>query len=199
VTQQNAALVEQAAAAAESLEEQAQALAQAVSVFALNEGAGSAAAVATPVEGLDFDGAINAHRNWKRRLLEFVGGKGEELDPAIVGRDDKCALGCWIYGDGRAMQGGVHYGGLKHEHAAFHHCAADVIRRHQEGESRDARALLAGEFSERSSKVIGLLEEMKKERNRHAELPPEPASRTHPRGRPAAVLSAPAEDDWAEF
>jgi methyl-accepting chemotaxis protein len=35
VTQQNAALVEEAAAAAESLEEQAQALAQAVSVFRL--------------------------------------------------------------------------------------------------------------------------------------------------------------------
>ncbi|MDO9009439.1 MAG: hypothetical protein Q7U80_14570, partial [Thiobacillus sp.] len=36
VTQQNAALVEQAAAAAESLEEQANALAQAVSVFKLD-------------------------------------------------------------------------------------------------------------------------------------------------------------------
>ncbi|MEQ1515548.1 MAG: methyl-accepting chemotaxis protein, partial [Usitatibacteraceae bacterium] len=36
VTQQNAALVEQAAAAAESLEEQAQVLAQAVGVFKVN-------------------------------------------------------------------------------------------------------------------------------------------------------------------
>jgi len=37
VTQQNAALVEEAAAAAESLEEQAHNLAQAVSVFALSQ------------------------------------------------------------------------------------------------------------------------------------------------------------------
>ena len=37
VTQQNAALVEQAAAAAESLEEQAQVLAQAVAVFRVGE------------------------------------------------------------------------------------------------------------------------------------------------------------------
>jgi hypothetical protein len=37
VTQQNAALVEEAAAAAESLEEQAASLAQAVAVFALNK------------------------------------------------------------------------------------------------------------------------------------------------------------------
>ncbi|MFZ6772401.1 methyl-accepting chemotaxis protein [Undibacterium sp. SXout7W] len=41
MTQQNAALVEQAAAAAESMEEQALALAQAVSVFKLNAGANS--------------------------------------------------------------------------------------------------------------------------------------------------------------
>jgi methyl-accepting chemotaxis protein len=38
VTQQNAALVEEAAAAAESLEEQAVGLADAVSVFKMNEG-----------------------------------------------------------------------------------------------------------------------------------------------------------------
>jgi methyl-accepting chemotaxis protein len=42
VTQQNAALVEQAAAAAESLEEQAQGLSGAVSVFKMNPGSGKA-------------------------------------------------------------------------------------------------------------------------------------------------------------
>jgi methyl-accepting chemotaxis protein len=42
VTQQNAALVEEAAAAAESLEEQAHNLAQAVSVFKVAEGGGLA-------------------------------------------------------------------------------------------------------------------------------------------------------------
>ncbi|MBS1141035.1 MAG: hypothetical protein H6R13_2488, partial [Proteobacteria bacterium] len=42
VTQQNAALVEEAAAAAESLEEQAHNLAQAVSIFKVVEGAGMA-------------------------------------------------------------------------------------------------------------------------------------------------------------
>jgi methyl-accepting chemotaxis protein len=49
VTQQNAALVEEAAAAAESLEEQAQALAQAVSVFRL---AGGSASVSTSAQVL---------------------------------------------------------------------------------------------------------------------------------------------------
>ncbi|HEX5364587.1 MAG TPA: hypothetical protein VFW59_10000, partial [Gallionella sp.] len=45
VTQQNAALVEQAAAAAESLEEQAQNLAVAVATFRIDASSGSAVAV----------------------------------------------------------------------------------------------------------------------------------------------------------
>ena len=45
VTQQNAALVEEAAAAAESLEEQARALVQSVGMFKLNEEGGSLQAV----------------------------------------------------------------------------------------------------------------------------------------------------------
>jgi methyl-accepting chemotaxis protein len=45
VTQQNAALVEEAAAAAESMREQAGALVEAVSVFKLREGAPSSAVV----------------------------------------------------------------------------------------------------------------------------------------------------------
>jgi methyl-accepting chemotaxis protein len=47
VTQQNAALVEEAAAAADSMQQQARALAQAVGVFKVSETAGSAA---TPIE-----------------------------------------------------------------------------------------------------------------------------------------------------
>jgi hypothetical protein len=43
VTQQNAALVEEAAAATESMQEQARSLAEAVSVFRLDQGAVNAA------------------------------------------------------------------------------------------------------------------------------------------------------------
>jgi uncharacterized phage infection (PIP) family protein YhgE len=50
VTQQNAALVEEAAAAAESLEEQARALAQAVGVFRVGEASGAQATPAPRAE-----------------------------------------------------------------------------------------------------------------------------------------------------
>jgi methyl-accepting chemotaxis protein len=191
VTQQNAALVEEAAAAAESLEEQAQALVQSVSVFVLKEGSG-AALVEARVQGLDFDGAISAHRNWRRRLLDFVGGQGEALDPAVVERDDKCVLGCWIHGDGRALQGDPNYGDLKHEHAGFHLCAAEVIRTSQAGDSRSARRQIAGEFTELSNKVVGLLEKMKRTKPMSAPARVAPA-------RKMAALPPPSEDEWEEF
>ena len=209
VTQQNAALVEQAAAAAESLEEQAQALAQAVSVFVLNEAESSSTVVAQKIEGLDFDGAISAHKNWKRRLLEFVGGKGEVLDPSVVGREDKCALGCWIYGDGLSLQGTSLYVSLKHEHADFHQCAANVIRKYQAGDGRNARAMISDEFSQRSDKVIGLLDEMKRTQNRPRPLPVQNSSRAYPEpsehslhsehASRTAALPETLEDEWAEF
>jgi methyl-accepting chemotaxis protein len=49
VTQQNAALVEEAAAAAESMQDQAQALLQAVAVFRLADGQDQQAATAAPI------------------------------------------------------------------------------------------------------------------------------------------------------
>ena len=192
VTQQNAALVEEAAAAAESLEEQAQALVQSVSVFVLNGSTGTAV-VEARVQGLDFDGAISAHRNWRRRLLDFVGDQGEALDPAVVERDDKCVLGCWIHGDGRALQADPNFGDLKHEHAGFHRCAAEVIRSTLAGDSRSARSQIAGEFTDLSNKVVGLLEDMKRAKSK-----PAPA-RVVPPARKMAALPAPGEDEWEEF
>ncbi|MGD9788235.1 MAG: methyl-accepting chemotaxis protein, partial [Sulfuricellaceae bacterium] len=63
VTQQNAALVEEAAAAAESLQEQAESLAQAVSVFKLDTGSAVAATAKRPAvqEGPQAEKAEEGH------------------------------------------------------------------------------------------------------------------------------------------
>ena len=197
MTQQNAALVEQAAAAAESLEEQARNLSQSVAIFRL-----SGALVIdgqANVSGLDFDGAISAHSKWRQRLLDYVAGGGEQLDPVVVGRDDQCALGCWIYGDGRALRNNVHYADLKGEHAGFHRCAADVIRTSMAGDAKSAREQVNGEFSKRSRRVIDLLEQM---RGGPKNTPSRQLTATvakNPPSRPMAALSAPIEDEWEEF
>lgn len=197
MTQQNAALVEEAAAAAESLEEQTRALAQTVAVFRLPGGV--LVEDQQSLSGLDFEGAIMAHANWKQRLLDYVDGGDEHLDPAVVGRDDQCALGCWIHGDGRQLGGNPRYADLKMEHAGFHQSAAEVIRAHVAGDSEAAREQIAGEFSQRSQRVIGLLEAI---RSAGRSVPPahlttSPAKKL-PSGRLPA-LAASGEDEWAEF
>jgi methyl-accepting chemotaxis protein len=197
MTQQNAALVEQAAAAAESLEEQARSLADSVAIFRL-----SGAVVVqgqSAVSGLDYDGAIAAHGKWKQRLLDYVSGGGEQLDPAVVGRDDQCALGCWIHGDGRALRGNAQYTELKGEHAGFHRCAAEVILTQMAGNSDGARAQIAGEFTNRSLRVIGLLENM---RGGEKKSPTKLLAAATPRNAPSVTmpaLAAPDDDEWAEF
>ena len=197
MTQQNAALVEQAAAAAESLEEQARNLAESVSVFRLS--GGLVIQGQSDLSGLDFDGAITAHGKWKQRLLDYVTGGGEQLDPSVVGRDDQCALGCWIHGDGRSLRGNTQYVALKGEHAGFHRCAADVIRTHMVGNSQAAREQIAGEFSNRSARVIGLLESM---RSGGKSVPPKMLTAATPKKTSfdsVPALAAPGEDEWAEF
>lgn len=197
MTQQNAALVEEAAAAAESLEEQARSLSESVSVFRLPGGV--VVVNQATLSGLDFDGAIAAHGKWKQRLLDFVGGSGENLDPAVVGRDDQCALGCWIHGDGRALRGNARYADLKVEHAGFHRCAADVIRTQLAGDSQGAREQIAGEFSNRSRRVIGLIENLRS----GGKTAPKPVlTAVAPKkiaSVPKPALRAPDEDEWAEF
>jgi len=195
MTQQNAALVEEAAAAAESLEEQARNLSESVAVFRLS--GGLVIQGQSDVSGLDFDGAISAHGKWKQRLLDYVAGGGEQLDPAVVGRDDQCALGCWIHGDGRALRGNAQYTELKGEHAGFHRCAAEVIRTQLAGNTEGALAQISGEFSKRSSRVIDLLESMRSGGDSS------PKQLIEMRTTPVAtkkLAALPADDDeWEEF
>jgi methyl-accepting chemotaxis protein len=214
MTQQNAALVEQAAAAAESLEEQARNLAESVAVFRLSGGV--IIQGQSELAGLDFDGAITAHGKWKQRLLDFVAGGGEQLDPVVVGRDDQCALGCWIHGDGRALRGNSKYAELKGEHAGFHRCAAEVIRTQLAGNSAGARTQISGEFTNRSARVIGLLESLRGGKS----APPKQLTAGLPRSTgkngqnsndaeqaapkmvspiKMAALVEPDDDEWEEF
>ncbi|HJV92046.1 MAG TPA: methyl-accepting chemotaxis protein [Azonexus sp.] len=197
MTQQNAALVEEAAAAAESLDEQARGLARSVAVFRLPGGV--RVDHQEKLSGLDIDGAIMAHARWRQRLLDYVAGGGESLDPVVVGRDDQCALGCWIHGDGRRLSGSPRYAELKAEHAGFHRSAAEVVRAYLAGDAGAARQRIAGEFSKRSQRVIGLLEAI-----RAAGKPLAPGMlRTRPAKRLTSgsvpALAAPRADEWSEF
>ncbi|HNO86639.1 MAG TPA: methyl-accepting chemotaxis protein [Rhodocyclaceae bacterium] len=214
VTQQNAALVEEAAAAAESLEDQARTLVRAVTMFRLAAGAPAAPA------SLDFDGAIQAHMQWKHKLRNFLAGEGDPLDADVVSRDDKCVLGCWIHGEGQRFGHMSSYTRLKHKHAAFHACAGSVIRAKQAGDEAAANALLMGDFAVLSDETIREIRDLRAVCGSQAATPAaaEPAARAPSNVSPLPVRavrnlksgaplpkvkqSAPsnlAEDEWEEF
>ena len=109
---------------------------------------------------LDVCAAIQAHVQWKQRLLAYIRGEGDEkLDPEVVGSDCICALGQWIYG-----AGGVHYGehpkfqSLKSIHTDFHRYAADVVIAVHRGDEVHALKLLQhGEYPKVSNRIKSML------------------------------------------
>ncbi len=105
------------------------------------------------VGGLNFKTALEAHIKWKMRLTGVVDGTGTEvLDPRIVSKDNQCALGKWIYG-----QGGKDYGNnmefkeLVSAHADFHKCAGHVLDLALDGKTDDARQEIEGGAYARAS------------------------------------------------
>lgn len=106
------------------------------------------------IEGVDFYAAIQAHVLWRIRLEAYISGTGEQLNPEIVGRENHCALGEWIYGSGsRAFGNHPQFPELKDAHARFHRCAGEVIRCADSGHAEKARELLRGEYAVYSQKV----------------------------------------------
>jgi methyl-accepting chemotaxis protein len=190
-TQQNAALVEQAAAAAESLQDQASSLAQAVAVFKIESAGGRLAATsrslrlpppsggavrALPSPGraaaaqasdsaskVDFDAIIQAHQAWKQKLRSAIaGGEERNLNADEVCKDNQCALGKWIYGAGRKFEQTPDYEPLRRTHADFHVCAADILRKTQQGDKNGASALLVGDFFDLSNQTVQHIIAMKR-------------------------------------
>ena len=171
VTQQNAALVEEAAAAAESLQEQSMSLVRSVAHFQLK---GNAAQEQRAPTALDFDGVIQAHMGWKQKLRDFISGSGENLDPAVVSRDDKCVLGCWIHGEGQRYARESGFARLTKSHADFHRCAGDVVRAQLAGDEVGAKRLLLNDFSVLSDETIQEIRRMKALHGQQAPVPVAP-------------------------
>ncbi len=154
--QHNASASEQLAATAETMRAQAQDLHHNVAQFRVaGVPAVSASSRRSSHGGFDFNLAVDAHKAWNWRLLDFLSGHGERPDPAKTARDDLCELGRWIHGDGAAaLATDADYQVLRERHARFHACAAGVIERRMAGDERGARAALNGEFLPLSQQIV---------------------------------------------
>jgi methyl-accepting chemotaxis protein len=205
VTQQNAALVEEAAAAAESLVDQAVGLMDTVSAFKLSSSGSSVQTrpnlrtIAQPsrivgttsapklTHDFSFDEAKHAHIKWKTRLVDYIAGRSKEhLEVEKVCRDDQCPLGSWIYGRAQKHAHTPEYKELKTAHAEFHESVGHIVRCVHDQKQTEAKQLLGGEFSKTSKRTINAID----------------AIETAVQARltaPSKAISSKPDDDWAEF
>jgi len=156
-TQQNAALVEEMAAAAANFKSQAHELVGTVNVFKLGaqgqaRGATAARALSSPRTsemdiGINLKDAIKAHADWRNKLRTAI-LKQETLDADTIGRDDCCNLGKWLHGHGASQFGGrPAFTQLVGAHKSFHREAGQVARHVNEGQYEQADRMLANEAS----------------------------------------------------
>jgi len=168
-TQQNAALVEEMAAAGENLKQQSHELVEAVAVFRLSEsdrGAAGQARMAAKPEvdiGIDLNSAIKAHADWKLKLRHAITAR-ETLDAATVSRDDCCALGKWVHGpDGKKFGHYPVFSDLVRQHADFHQEAGRVAQAVNQQEYTKASRMLEAQapFTKASQVVIHAIRQLK--------------------------------------
>ncbi len=160
MTDQNAAMVAETYSGASAMREQAEELAKWVAHFkTMVSQQADAVTVAADPSSFDFSGAIEAHRQWKVKLRQAISNQ-ETLDPATICKDDQCALGKWIYGQGKSQCSSPKtYDKLKATHADFHRTAAAVAEKINAKKFDQASALIepGSRFAEISNEVAAIL------------------------------------------
>lgn len=114
---------------------------------------------------MNFEEAIAAHVDWKAKLRTYIKKADKSLDPNMVEKDNECKLGKWIYGDGGKYKSSQHYEALRQEHAKFHKCAANIIRKVDEGKLSEAENLIdaKSQYTEISINVVTKIRKMREE------------------------------------
>ncbi len=220
VTQQNAALVEQAAAAAESLEEQTQNLAVTVGHFKLDgnsrgftgfanaEPAGTFSQVgrkSVPAKsesydnnvpmlnesGVDLDKALEKHSEWKVKLRTAI-SKHEKMDVVTISKDNCCEFGKWLHGDAKSrLAHQPSYSECVSKHAAFHVEAGRVATMINAKKYSEAEAMLgSGSAFVSASTAVGVAIMRLKKDFSSSASTP---AKPKPQSKPVA------SDEWEEF
>ena len=176
ITQQNAAMVEELAAASGTLLDQVANAGVILSLMRLHPDEPTLAdvdAVEIRREAkseianngeFDYKAAIAAHGKWKITLRNAA-LNGETLDATTISRDDCCALGQMIYGPGgKRWQGKAIFVELMDSHKTFHRQAGEIAATINAGNTDKALKMLDGgtPFAQSTHAVIGVLHRMQK-------------------------------------
>ena len=113
----------------------------------------------------EINDAIGAHGMWKMRLRTAINTGTGDFSSADVCRDDRCAFGKWIHGSSidPATRASVPYQVIRRLHAEFHRTAGEVLACVERGNRPAAEALLAGDYTARSEKLVRGLSKWKAE------------------------------------
>lgn len=105
--------------------------------------------------------AVNAHGAWKVKLLGAIHAGDRSFDISVVRRDDRCALGQWLHGEGARYSSDPHFDEVRRLHAAFHKEVAGILGEVYAGNDRAARAALeqGGVFNRMSAALVDRIEE----------------------------------------
>jgi hypothetical protein len=116
-------------------------------------------------EDLDFAKWIKAHQDWRGRLIDYIGGtSAEALDEEVVCRDDRCALGHWIYDHGGRFYGDLPlFQELKSQHADFHASAGLVVTMFKKAGHKAAKKALHADFDLNSMRVVRSLTSLERQ------------------------------------
>ncbi len=106
---------------------------------------------------LDIQAAITAHENWKNRLQDYLNGTSQEVfDANVVCFDNRCELGKWIHGSGKAKLGKYPgFTALMSHHKMFHFAASNIVALQSRGKTAEADVILKGQFAQFSKSVMG--------------------------------------------
>jgi hypothetical protein len=228
MTQQNAAMVDELAAAAGSVLGQVQRAADTMRIFRLAHGEKTiaeddAAALqaaarqrssAAATTGFDLDAAIAKHMEWKTRLRNAA-LRNEPLDVATIRRDDCCPLGKWLHGEGgRIWSSQPRFVALVDRHREFHLETGKVAATITGGAKEQGLKMLDGgtPFAQATQAVVMAIRALKNERppseGGRSATPPATAPAPAPTLRATAAAPAPtsrtdtattAADDWTTF
>lgn len=111
------------------------------------------------------DEAIGAHQLWKMRLRSAIECGSSNHDPFTVSQCDQCAFGKWLEGDdlSPAIKASVPYGVIHRLHREFHVLAGRVLFRALSDNAASAQECMAGEFAEKSDKLVRALNKWRRE------------------------------------
>ncbi|MDE2579761.1 MAG: CZB domain-containing protein [Hyphomicrobiales bacterium] len=111
----------------------------------------------------DFLGtAITAHMAWRNRLLKVIVER-TVLDPAPVRSDCNCALGKWLYGEGKQHAHLRQFACVVENHRAFHVAAADVVESVAAGRIDEAKnSVDRGAFRRQSRITVEAIDDLRR-------------------------------------